>query len=128
MNTSSPTSARTKWKTEFNTRLIAFSVSVLQLADQLRSNPSLWPVCDQLIRSSTSIGANIHEASGSASRRDFAHFFQIALKSAKETDYWLTVLEQYHTESGDSTQEIKAELLEITRIISYALLTMKGQK
>ena len=48
----------------------------------------------QLLRSATSIGANIHEAYSAASKADFINKMQIALKEASETDYWLIVLER----------------------------------
>ncbi len=79
----------------FKMRVIDFSVSVMKLCKNLRKDPTLWSLCDQIIRSATSIGANINEAQGSASRKDFANYFQIALKSAKETRYWIQVIERY---------------------------------
>ncbi len=79
----------------FKMRLIDFSVSILRLCHELRKDPTLIPLCDQLIRSATSIGANINEAQGANSKKDFANYFQIALKSAKETRYWIQVIERY---------------------------------
>ncbi len=80
----------------FRMRLIDFSVSVMKMCSDLRKDPTLWSLCDQLIRSATSIGANINEAHGAGSKKDFANYFQIALKSAKETRYWLQVIERYN--------------------------------
>lgn len=117
-----------KWKREFSTRLIQFSVDILHFADLLRKNPTMWPVSDQVVRSSTSVGANINEAQGAGSKKDFAHFFQIALKSAKETQYWLAVIAHYGSDYKGRSDELLKECEEITRIINSSLLTMKGRK
>lgn len=52
------------------------------------------PLFDQLIRSGTSVGANIEEGKAGSSRRDFKKFYIIALKSANETKYWLRLLKE----------------------------------
>ena len=117
-----------KWKEEFALRLVNFSVNILKFSDTLRKNPTLWSVCDQLIRSSTSVGANINEAKGAASKKDFAHFFQIALKSAKETQYWLVVIISYDNKHKKNAEELLEEIGQITRIINSSLLTMRGIK
>ena len=119
---------REKWKEEFALRLVNFSVEVLKFSDILRKNPTLWPVCDQVIRSSTSVGANINEAKGAGTKKDFAHYFQIALKSAKETQYWLVVIKHYDKPHADRAEQLLEEMKEITRIINSSLLTMKGKK
>lgn len=117
-----------KWKQEFALRLVTFSVEILKFSDVLKKNSTLWPVCDQLVRSSTSVGANINEAKGAASRKDFAHYFQIALKSAKETQYWLIVVQHYESKNAEKAKVLLTEIQEITRIISSSLLTMRGKK
>ena len=109
-------------------RLITFSVQVLHFADELRKNRVLWPVADQLVRSATSVGANVTEAQGSASKKDFANFFHIALKSAKETQYWLLVIAHYEKRQSPKANELLEEIKEISRVLTSSLLTMKGQK
>jgi four helix bundle protein len=118
---------RDVWKKEFAKRLIRFSVDVLRLAYELAKHHTLRPVADQLVRSGTSVGANDTEAQGAGSRKDFAHFFQIALKSAKETQYWMVVIEHYHGESA-KTRALIEEIKEITKIINASLLTMRGSR
>jgi four helix bundle protein len=86
-------------KEVFKMRVIDFSVTVMKATQKLRKDPVLWPVCDQLVRSSSSIGANINEAQGAHSRKDFANYFQIALKSARETRYWIQVVERYDSKN-----------------------------
>ena len=116
------------WKQGYFLRLVNFSVLILKFADAIRTNRTLAPVADQLIRSATSIGANVHEAQGAGSKKDFAHFLQIALKSARETIYWLEVLQAYKGKPSDKITVLLNECKEITSIIYGSLRTLKNQK
>ena len=68
-----------------------FAVDVINFCDMLRGRKKASVILSQLIRSGTSIGANIHEASYASSRSDFVNKLQIALKECNETSYWLDV-------------------------------------
>ena len=70
-----------------------FSLKIIKLYKELRSARE-FIISRQLLRSATSIGANVHEASAAFSKRDFAHKMSIASKEARETQYWLKVLDQ----------------------------------
>ncbi len=107
-------------------RVIDFSVSTMKVCKELRKDPVLWSICDQLIRSATSIGANINEAQGTASKKDFANYFQIALKSARETRYWLQVLERYeHTTKGIT--HLYSENESLINILTASLKTVRSK-
>jgi len=82
---------KSKFKENFIKRLIKFSIKVLKLSEKARKKRVLWSLIDQLIRSATSIGANVTEAKASSSKKDYIRFFEIALKSANETIYWLII-------------------------------------
>jgi four helix bundle protein len=75
-----------KFKMEFNKRLVQFSLDVIKVCREAQKDNGLWVIIDQLIRSATSIGANVIEAKSSSSRLDYLKYFQIALKSANETN------------------------------------------
>jgi four helix bundle protein len=105
----------TEWKKAYFLRLVNFSVDILRFADGLRTNRTLIPVADQLVRSATSIGANVHEAQGAGSTKDFSHYLQIALKSGRETIYWLEVLKAY---KGIPSQKLQVLLEESTELVS----------
>lgn len=82
---------------EYKERLIKrsyqFSLNIMRFIDSLSSNDySTHIVSKQLIRSATSIGANIVEAQASSSKKDFANFLRYALKLSNETKYWLGLL------------------------------------
>ena len=121
-------SDKDKFKKEFIARLIALTVRVLRFATQLRKDKSLWAVADQLIRCTGSIGANVVEAKGSASTRDYTRFFEIALKSANETKYWLVVIREYSSDARQEANAILDEVDQVARIIGSSVLTLKGKR
>lgn len=109
-------------------RLIRFSVQIVKFAEKLRKERILWSVVDQLVRSSTSIGANVIEAKSASSKRDYIHYFEIALKSANETKYWLIVIKETMPDFKEETNKLLREASEISNIIASGILTMKGRK
>ena len=64
----------------------------IQLTKDLPEKRVFWSISDQLVRSATSIGANIIEGKSASSKRDFIRYHEIALKSANETKYWLGLM------------------------------------
>ncbi len=73
-------------------RAFIFSVEIIKFVEKLPKDKAVYIIIDQLLRSATSIGANIIEAQSASSRKDFANFYHFALKSANETKYWLMLL------------------------------------
>lgn len=73
---------------------IAFSIDIIQYYKWLCSEKKEFVLSKQMLRSGTSIGANIHEANYAISKADFIAKMQISLKEASETEYWLIVLEK----------------------------------
>lgn len=69
----------------------SFAVTIVNLVDSVKTPKSSY-MTDQLARSGTSIGANIHEAQYAQSRRDFVAKLEIALKESSETSYWLKLM------------------------------------
>jgi len=114
-------------KNDFKKRLVKFSLEIISLCDSFPNSRKFWIITDQLIRSATSIGANITEAKSSSSRKDYIKFFQIALKSANETEYWLTLAQELISDKTKIDALMK-ELDEISKIIGSSLLTLKGKK
>lgn len=70
---------------------LEFGISIIELSKKLTEN-NQFALANQIIRSGTSIGANIREAKYAQSRADFVSKLKIALKEANETDYWLELL------------------------------------
>ena len=79
----------------------------------------------QVLRSGTSIGANIHEAVSSESKRDFMHKLGIAVKESRETSYWLNLLKDSMFISIEKFSELIEDCNELTRILNSIILTTK---
>ncbi len=73
---------------------VEFSIQVVNYYKWLSTQKNEFVMSRQLLKSGTSIGANIHEANFAVSKADFITKMQIALKEASETEYWLIVLEK----------------------------------
>jgi four helix bundle protein len=117
-----------RFKVNFTKRLIKFSLEVIKFCEEIRTNRNLWSLADQLIRSATSIGANVTEARASSSKADYINFFQIALKSANETKYWLILIRESSNKFKIKANYLLGEVNEIANIIAAGVLTMKNKK
>lgn len=80
---------------------------------------------DQLVRSATSVGANIVEGGNSTSRKEFINYFQIALKSGSETLYWLALLKELNKAKEQELQQLIDECTEVKKLISTIILNTK---
>lgn len=117
-----------KFKENFIKRLINLSCSTIKFGEKLRQKRGLWPIIDQLVRSTTSVGANVVEAKSSSSRKDYLHYFEIALKSANETKYWLILIKESSPEITQEVEDLLKETEEISRVIGASVLTLKGKR
>ena len=102
---------------------VTFSLSVIRFTEVLEHNRK-FVIAKQLLRSGTSIGANIFEAQNAESRIDFIHKMKIAAKEASETLYWLLLCEK--SESYPFDPALPENLAEIIRILSRIIATAKG--
>jgi len=119
---------KNNFKIEFHKRLIKFSLQIIKFCEEIRKDRNLWPIADQLIRSATSIGANVIEAKASGSKLDYLRFFQIALKSANETRYWLILISESNINLKEKANHLIREVKEIANILGAGVLTMKGKR
>ncbi len=114
-------------------RTLDFAVRVVKLCQFLDEQGGVARVLyKQLIRSGTSIGANVREAQSAQSDKDFLHKLEIALKEARETEYWLTVLikaqiieEQKIKHLLEESNRILKILITITRKLKIKLKKLK---
>ena len=81
-------------KVDIRDRTFEFSVQVIELYKYLLSDKKEFTLGKQVLRSGTSIGANVEEATAAQSKRDFISKMNIALKEARETNYWLRLLKR----------------------------------
>ena len=99
-----------------------FAVKVIKLCDSVKGHYSL---VNQLERSSTSIGANIHEANYAHSKADFIAKFQIALKECYETEYWIELLVKSELLNREIAKELYDQCGTIRRMLISSINTAK---
>lgn len=105
-------------------RSFLFSVSVVKLCQLLEKQDRVSrTLANQLLRSGTSIGANVEEAQAGQSKADFIAKMSIARKEARETYYWLRLLKESETLSDLHLKEISRESDEIIRILTAIVKT-----
>lgn len=109
-------------------RSYLFSLEIIKFINSLPKTNLFLTIGNQLLRSATSIGANIIEAQASSSRRDFIKFFQIALKSANETTYWLSLLRDSFKNFMEQSIRLLSEANEISKMLGKSLITLKSKK
>ena len=80
---------------------------------------------DQIMRSGTSIGANVEEAKAGSSKRDFVRYLEIALREARETVYWLRICIALKLHSGDELESLRNEGEQIGRILGAIVANSK---
>ena len=105
-------------------RSYAFALQIIQLYKSLIDKKE-FVLSKQILRSGTSIGANIHEAVASESKKDFVHKLGIAVKEARETSYWLSLLKDSAYISIDEFDRLNNSCDEIVRILNSIILTTK---
>ena len=89
-----------------------------------RLSKKKYVIANQLLRSGTSIGANVFEAQNAESKADFIHKMKVAAKEASETLYWLILCER--SDSYEFDNRLKSELEEIIRILSKIIASSKS--
>lgn len=106
-------------------RIYTWSLNVVRTLDVLPYRTSSDVLSKQLIRSGTSVCANYLEAQAAVSRKDFTNFIAIALKSANESKYWLTLLKDLKKITPEQYKVLFAEVDEFSRIIGASVVTLK---
>jgi four helix bundle protein len=117
---------------EFKKQLIrrAFQLArrIIALVDKFPNKRSAWVISDQLLRATTSIGANIIEAQAASSKRDFANFLNHGLKSGNETKFWLALSRDLDEKLNGEINECIKETDELVKILGSSIATMKGKR
>ena len=102
-----------------------FAIRVVNLYKYLCEKKNEYTLSKQLLRSGTSIGANVAEAQQAQSKADFISKISIALKEATETKYWLQLLQAANYLSENETKSILDDCTEIEKILVTILKTSK---
>ena len=99
-----------------------FAKKVVKYTEKLEEDRK-YVIANQLLKSGTSIGANIKEAQNSESKADFIHKMKIAMKEADETEFWLFLCNEL--ENYPNTEELLSEVFDILKITNKIISTTK---
>ena len=102
-----------------------FAIKTIDLCESLRERRKAFSIIDQLLRSGTSIGANVHEANYAASKADFINKLQIALKECYETDYWLDVFHSTCILTDEEYKNAHSDCSKIRKMLIASINTAK---
>ena len=102
-----------------------FAIRIVKLCKFLRTEHKEFTLSNQLLRSGTSIGANIMEAQNAQSRADFLSKLNIALKEATETKYWLRLLEATDYMTKVEFDSVFPDCVEIEKILVSRVRSIK---
>lgn len=103
-------------------KTVAFSLAIIEYAELLEEHKK-YVISRQLLKSGTSIGANVHEAQNAESKSDFIHKFKIAAKEVEETKYWLLLCQS--SKKYPVFDHLINMLEEIDKIITKIISTSK---
>jgi len=99
------------------TKSFAFAIRIVKLYQFLIDEKREFIISKQLLRSGTSIGANVREAEHAESKADFIHKLSVALKEANETEYWLDLLKETNFLDTVEHKSISSEITEILKLL-----------
>ena len=105
-----------------------FAVDVVNLCTEIKEHRKSNVLLNQLLRSGTSIGANIHEANYASSKADFINKFQIALKECYETDYWLALFKDTRMITENEYNAMFSQCSKIRKLLAASITTAKSNK
>ena len=115
-------------KSEIAKRAYNFAVQVIKITAKLPRTPANFILIKQVIRSATSIGANIEEALGGHTRNDFSYGMNVSKKEARETRYWLRMLSDTNTVLQKELAELLQECEELINILTKIVKTSSIKK
>lgn len=103
----------------------AFAVRIIRLADYLRTEHKQYALADQVLRSGTSIGANVAEAECSISKKDFLAKMYIAYKESGETLFWLRALHDSNKLTDSQFESINNDCVELNKMLASITKTTR---
>ncbi|HYM94936.1 MAG TPA: four helix bundle protein [Chitinophagaceae bacterium] len=102
---------------------LEFAIEIVKYCEFLEEKKK-FVIAKQLLKSGTSIGANVREAQNAESKSDFIHKFKIAAKEAEETEYWLLICQS--SNGYPDTELLMGKLKSIQKIINKIIVSSKA--
>jgi four helix bundle protein len=111
---------------DIHKRTLQFSKDLLLFVKKLPRTDENQILKKQIVRSGTSIGANVAESNGGHSKKDFANFMNVALKSANETKYWFELIVFMNQQLSKDAEVLMKEVSELSKIIATICVKARG--
>ena len=109
-------------------RTFLFGLSINRFSEQLPHSQVGKILCNQLVRSGTSIGANMEEVTAASSKQDFIYKANISLREARESNYWLRLIKESKIVSSPQLDELITESLELMKILGAIVSKARGKR
>jgi len=117
-----------KFKIDIRKRSYIYAIQIIKFIETLPINQTCKIISSQLLRSGTSVGANLIEAQASGTKKDFANFLNHSLKSANESKFWLGLLRDSDQVNKNKIEPLLKETNEISNILGSSILTIRGKR
>ena len=115
-----------KCKINIKQRVYLYVLEIIKFIDALNKKDfAVEIIAKQLLRSTTSVGANLIEAQAGRSKKDFTNFLTHSLKSANETKFWLAILRDSKKSNIIDNKKLFQETKEIANILAASIITLK---
>ncbi len=109
-------------------RSFRFGVRIIKFVQKLPRNDAGSKIGGQLLEAATSVGANVEEAIGGFSKRDFTYKMGIALKEGRESNYWLRLIKHSELDESQELDDLIRESEELRKILTSIVKTSKEHK
>ena len=109
-------------------RCYLFSLQAIKFLKNKKWDSFSLTIAKQLMRSAVSIGANVTEARNSSTRLEFKRYYEIALKSANESKYWICLLRDGFIVTDDELKDLLKEADVLSKILAASILKLKKSK
>ena len=106
-------------------RAYKFGLEIIKLTKEFTKDTASYVIQKQIIRSATSVGANLVEGNYASSKKDFRNFINYSVKSAHETTYWLQLSKDLQLVSIQKLEKLITESIEIRKILTTIILNSK---
>jgi len=115
-------------KRDIKGRSFEFAVRIINFIQKLPRNHAGYKIGGQLLEAATSIGANVEEAMGGFSKKDFTYKMGVALKEARESNYWLRLIKLSELITGTELDYLLKESEELRKILTSIVKTSKEKQ
>ena len=112
-------------KRDIKERSFKFAVRIIKFVQKLPRNYVSQKIGGQLLDAATSVGANVEEATGGFSKKDFTYKMGVAFKEAKESNYWLRLIKVSEIAQGDELDFLLKESEELKKILASIVKTSR---